>query len=170
MSKMADKKIYSVSCPDLTLNHDEWTITKLNSDRKTKSLPNMALLYHKLEIDTKNTSVSNTFKIVENNEKLSVSCPNLTLKHEWTNQKLNSDNKSRSLPNMVLTYSNELEIKKAYNSEKVPEIQCPQEEIEVPKKKRRTIFKRVKRFFKCLCCCCAQLLTFCIIIFFQIYI
>jgi len=85
-------------------------------------------------------------------EKIYSSCPNLTLNHEWTIKKLNSDNKTKSLPNMALAYSDELEIKKAHNLEKVTEIECAQEEIEFPKKKRKAIYKR---FFKCLCCCCA---------------
>ncbi|CAH1726439.1 unnamed protein product [Aphis gossypii] len=213
---MADTKIISASCPDLTVIH-EWTIQKLNSNNKTKSLPNMALLYDKSEKETKNTNVSHTFKIVEYNEQLNASCPNLTLKHEWTDQrlksikktkslpnmallchelqvdtkiagvsnvfkiekhteklsascpnltqnheltvkKLNCDNKTKSLPNMVFTHSDELDVKKAYDSEKITEIECAKEEIEVSKKKRRTIrvYKRVKRFFRGLCCCCAK--------------
>ncbi|KAE9544379.1 hypothetical protein AGLY_001558 [Aphis glycines] len=144
---MADKKIYSVSCPNLTVNH-KWTDQKLKFDRKTKSLSNMAFLYHELEIDTKNMGVSNTFEIEEHDKKFSASCPNLMQNHELTIKKLNCDNKSKSLPNMVLTYSDELEIKKAYNSEKITGIECSKEEIEIPEKKRRTIYKRVKRFFK----------------------
>ncbi|KAE9544165.1 hypothetical protein AGLY_001344 [Aphis glycines] len=144
MSKMAG--IYSVSCPDLTVNH-EWTIKKLNSVYKTKSLPNMPLFYDESEmknIDTKTTGVSITFEIEEHDKKLSASCPNLTQNHELTVKKFNSDNKTKSLPNMV--YSDELKVKKAYDSKKITEIECAsQEEIEVPKKKRRTIYKRVKR-------------------------
>ncbi|CAH1726461.1 unnamed protein product [Aphis gossypii] len=150
-----DKKL-SASCPNLTLIH-EWTIKKLNSDKKTTSLPNMVFVCHELEKETKNTDVSLTFKIEEHDKKLSASCPNLMQNHELTIKKLNCDKKTKTLPNMVLTYSDELDVKKAYDSEKITEIECAKEEIEVPKKKRQTIYKRVKRFFKGLCCCCAQL-------------
>ncbi|CAH1726482.1 unnamed protein product [Aphis gossypii] len=149
-----DKKL-SASCPNLTVNH-EWTIKKLNSDKKTKSMPNMAFVGHELKVDTKITGVSKIFKIEKHTEKLSASCPNLTQNHELTVKKLNSDNKTKSLPNMVFTHSDELEVKKAYDSEKITEIECAKEEIEVLKKKRRTIYKRVKRFFRDLCCCCAK--------------
>ncbi|KAE9544196.1 hypothetical protein AGLY_001375 [Aphis glycines] len=150
-----DKK-FSASCPNLTLKH-EWTDQKLNAVKITKSLPNMALLCHELKVDTKNTGVCNTFEIEKHTEKLSASCPNLMQNHELTIKKLNCDNKTKSLPNMVLSYSDELEVKKAYDSEKITEIECAKEEIEIPKKKRRTIYKRVKLFFKGLCCCCAKL-------------
>ncbi|CAH1726481.1 unnamed protein product [Aphis gossypii] len=150
-----DKK-FSASCPDLTVIH-EWTINKLNSDKKTKSLPNMAFVCHELEKKAKNTDVSKTLKIKEDTEKISASCPNLMQNHELTIKKLNCDKKTKSLPNMILTHSDELKVKKAYDSEKITEIECAKEEIEVPKKKRRTIYKRVKRFFRGLCCCCAKL-------------
>ncbi|XP_050057582.1 uncharacterized protein LOC126550323 [Aphis gossypii] len=149
-----DKK-FSASCPDLTVNH-ELTVKKLNCDNKTKSLPNMAFVCLELEEETKNTDVSKTFKIEKHTEKLSASCPNLTQNHELTVKKLNCDKKTKSLPNMVLTYSDDMEVKKAYDSEKITEIECAKEEVEVPKKKRRTIYKRVKRFFMGLCCCCAK--------------
>ncbi|CAH1726459.1 unnamed protein product [Aphis gossypii] len=146
----------SASCPNLMQNH-ELTLKKLNSDKKTKSLPNMALLYHEVEKKTKNTDVSKTLKIEEHDKKLSASCPNLMQNHELTIKKLNCDKKTKSLPNMILTHSDELKVKKAYDSEKITEIECAKEEIEVPKKKRRTMYKRVKRFFRGLCCCCAKL-------------
>ncbi|CAH1726484.1 unnamed protein product [Aphis gossypii] len=149
-----DKK-FSASCPDLTVNH-EWTIKKLNSNKKTKSLPNMAFLCNELKVDKKITGVRNIFKIEKHTEKLSASCPNLMQNHELTLKKLNCDNKTKSLPNMVFTHCDELEVKKAYDSEKITEMECAKEEIEVPKKKRRTIYKRVKRFFRGLCCCCAK--------------
>ncbi|KAE9544338.1 hypothetical protein AGLY_001517 [Aphis glycines] len=104
MSKMAG--IYSVSCPDLTVNH-EWTIKKLNSVYKTKSLPNMPLFYDESEmknIDTKTTGVSITFEIEEHDKKLSASCPNLAQNHEWTDQRLKSIKITKSLPNMALVY------------------------------------------------------------------
>jgi len=41
---------------------------------------------------------------------------------------------------MALTY-NELGIIKSHYSERVTEIKCAQEELEVPKKKRQTLYK-----------------------------
>jgi len=158
MSKMVEQIIYSASCPNLTLVH-EWTITKLNSDNKTKSLPNMALTFNDFE-SKKNIAVESLFQtekilsMTPLKKKYSASCPNLTLSYESTVEKLKCDNKTKSLPDMALAYSDELEIKKAHNSEKLTEIESVQEEIEVPKKKKQTVYKRVKRFFKCLCCCC----------------
>jgi len=55
---------------------------------------------------------------------------------------------------MALAY-NELEIKTSHYSGRVTEIECAQEELEVQKKKRQTLYKRVKRFSKCMYCCCA---------------
>ncbi|KAE9539846.1 hypothetical protein AGLY_005098 [Aphis glycines] len=141
---MVEKKIYSASCPNLTLDHNEWTIKKLNSIKISKSLPNMALSYHELEIETKNMTVSNTFEI-EHIEKFSASCPNLMLKHEWTNQKLNSVKKTKSLPNMALSYHELQETETSQISEIIAEKECANEDLRVPKKKRQTPYKRFKR-------------------------
>jgi len=70
---------------DLTLQKHEFVVEKQNN----KSLPNIALADTEYETKTKNTGVSNTFEIVEQNKIFRASCPNLTLKHEWTVEKLN---------------------------------------------------------------------------------
>jgi len=162
---MIEKKVYSAPCPNLTLNR-ELIIKKFNSDRKTKSLPNMSLIFNEIELKKKTISVENILKTEDIEsmkplEKLfSASCPNLTLNRESIIENFNSDRKTKSLPDMALTYSDELEIEKGHNSEILAEMECVQEEIEVPKKKRQTIYKRVERFFKCLCCCsCIHLIA-----------
>jgi len=147
-------KTFSASCPNLTLKN-EWTIEKLNSVKKTKSLSNIALTYHENETNAKKMDVSNTFEIVKHDEKFSASCPNLTLKNEWTIEKLNSVKKIKSLPNMVLAY-NDLKIKSLQTSEIVEAKKCAKEKLEVPKKKRQTLYRRFKRFFKRMCCCCVH--------------
>ncbi|KAE9530465.1 hypothetical protein AGLY_010927 [Aphis glycines] len=80
----------------------------------------MALEFNELESQTKNISVGSTFKTIEI--------------------------ATKSLSNMALEY-NKLEIKTSHYSERVTEIECAKEELKVPKKKRQTMYKRVKRFF-----------------------
>ncbi|XP_050056866.1 uncharacterized protein LOC126550067 [Aphis gossypii] len=136
------------------------TIIKMNSVKITKSLPNMTFSYHEFEIETKNMSASYTFEI-EHIEKFSASCPNLTLKHEWTNQNLNSVKKTNSLPNMALSNhelevetNNMSEIETSQISEIIAEKECANEDLGVTKKKRNTPYKRFKPFFKRMMCCC----------------
>jgi len=82
----------------------------LNFDNKTKSLPNIALIFNEFESKNKTIAVENTLKTNEivsmkQLKKIcSASCPNLTLNYESTIKKLNSDKKTKSLPDMALAY------------------------------------------------------------------
>ncbi|KAE9544179.1 hypothetical protein AGLY_001358 [Aphis glycines] len=104
-------KLRALSCSNLTIQKHEFYFQNLISIRKTKSLPNMAIIFNESDFKTEDIGIESTFKTADiiNVRQLkkvySTSCPNISLNHESTIKNSKTIIKAKSLLNMALAYN-----------------------------------------------------------------